>query len=194
MNNKIALSAAAALIISATPALAAENSAGGVINFNGAITDTTCTINGGKSADFTVALNPITVTEAGTTPGIINQNKKTISLTFSDCSPAAGTADTPLTIYFSSADNISTDGNYLQNTTVNENDASVARNVGFAISKAGEATALPLNKPFVTDIKGTSVSPDTETLTLDIHYYKTNAQTAKVGSLASNVIYTISYL
>lgn len=71
MNNKFALSVATALILSATPALAAEKAAGGVINFSGAITDTTCTINGGKSADFTVALNPITVEDAGTTQGII---------------------------------------------------------------------------------------------------------------------------
>lgn len=73
MNNKFALSVATALILSATPALAAEKAAGGVINFSGAITDTTCTINGGKSADFTVALNPITVEDAGTTQGIITK-------------------------------------------------------------------------------------------------------------------------
>ncbi len=41
----------------AAPVAAEDNSAGGVINFTGAITDTTCTINGGKSADFTVALS-----------------------------------------------------------------------------------------------------------------------------------------
>ncbi|MBP6122413.1 MULTISPECIES: fimbrial protein [Providencia] len=195
MNNTFALSAATALILSASSVLAADNSAGGVINFSGAITDTTCTINGGKSADFTVALNPITVTEAGTKTGLIDKNKKTISLTFSDCAPAAKVADTPLTIRFSSADNISTDGNYLQNTTVNENDQAVARNVGFAIAKSGTNTALPLNKPFVTDIKGNKTNPaEPETLALDIYYYKTNAQPAKVGSLSSNVTYTISYL
>ncbi len=33
MNNKFALSVATALILSATPALAAEKAAGGVINF-----------------------------------------------------------------------------------------------------------------------------------------------------------------
>lgn len=195
MNNKFALSAATALILSATPALSADNSAGGVINFSGAITDTTCTINGGKSADFTVALNPITAADAGTTTGLIDKNKKTIALTFSNCAPAAKAADTPLTIHFSSADNISTDGNYLQNTTVNENDVSVARNVGFAIAKPGTKTAIPLNKPFVTDIKGNGTnSAQPESLALDIYYYKTNALPAKVGSLSSNVTYTISYL
>ncbi len=194
MNRKISACFTASIIIFAPQVLAIEKSAGGVINFNGAITDTTCTINGGKSSDFTVTLNPITVTDAGTDIGIINKNKKTISLTFSDCSPATEKENTPLTIYFSSANNISTDGYYLKNMTVNENDSSISRNVGFAISKAGTATALPLNKPFITDIKGDSTSPNTETLNLDIHYYKTNALAAKVGSLSSNVVYTISYL
>lgn len=194
MKNKFALSAATALILSATPAIAADSAAGGVINFSGAITDTTCTINGGKSADFTVALNPITVTDAGTKPGIITKNKKTVAMTFSDCAPAAGTAETPLKVHFSSADNISTDGKYLQNTTVNENDIAIARNVGFAITKTSDQTPIALNQPLVTNIKGNKTGPDAETLALDIYYYKTNALPAKVGSLNSNVTYTISYL
>ncbi|WP_272690349.1 fimbrial protein [Providencia sp. PROV152] len=192
MNNKFALSAATALILSATPALAADSAAGGVINFSGAITDTTCTINGGKSADFTVALNPITVEDAGTEQGIITKNKKTVALTFSNCTSASGVADTPLKIYFSSANNISTDGKYLQNTTVNENDTSVSRNVGFAITKTTDQIPLLLNQPLVTDIKGNDSK--TDTLALDIYYYKTNALPARVGSLGSNVTYTISYL
>lgn len=192
MNNKFALSAATALILAATPAMAEDSSAGGVINFSGAITDTTCTINGGKSADFTVALNPISVDEAGTKPGIITKNKKTVSLTFSNCTPASKTADAPLKIYFSSANNISTDGKYLLNTTVNESDVKFARNVGFAITKTTDQTPLILNQPLVTNIKGNEATP--ETLALDIYYYKTNALPAQVGSLSSNVTYTISYL
>lgn len=64
-----------ATAIASTSAVAADNSAGGVINFTGAISDTTCTINGGKSADFTVALSPISVKDAGNTVGLINKNK-----------------------------------------------------------------------------------------------------------------------
>nr|ELR5114009.1 type 1 fimbrial protein [Providencia stuartii] len=192
MNNKFTLSAATALILAATPAMAEDSSAGGVINFSGAITDTTCTINGGKSADFTVALNPISVDEAGTKPGIITKNKKTVSLTFSNCTSANKAEDAPLKIYFSSANNISTDGKYLLNTTVNENDANVSRNVGFAITKTTDQTPLVLNQPLVTNIKGNEATP--ETLALDIYYYKTNALPARVGSLSSNVTYTISYL
>jgi major type 1 subunit fimbrin (pilin) len=177
----LAVLAAALTSVGAT---AADNSAGGVISFSGAVTDTTCTINGGKSADFTVALSPISVTK----------NKKSFSLTFSGCTPAAGTAGTPLKIYFSSANNISTDGKYLLNSSVNESDAAVAKNVGFSLAEPGSSTPIPLNVPYVTKIKGDKTAPDAETLTLDAYYYKTNALEAKVGELSSNVTYTISYL
>lgn len=183
-----------AAALNAGYASAEDNAAGGVINFTGAITDTTCTINGGKSADFTVALSPITVDDAGTTVGPITKNKKTISLTFSGCSPAAGTAGTPLKIYFSSADNISTDGKYLLNNTVNESDASVSRNVGFSLAEPGSSSPIALNQPYVTNIMGDKAAPDSETLNLDVYYYKTNSEAAKVGALSSNVTYTVSYL
>ncbi|HIH6747508.1 TPA: fimbrial protein [Enterobacter hormaechei] len=183
-----------AAAIASTSAVAADNSAGGIINFTGAITDTTCTINGGKSADFTVALSPISVNDAGNTVGLITKNKKSIALTFSGCSPAAEKAGTPLQVYFSSADNISTDGKYLVNNSVNENDASVARNVGFALVEPGSSTPITLNQPYLTNIMGTATAPDSETLTLDVYYYKTNAADATVGALSSNVTYTISYL
>ncbi|WP_370671121.1 fimbrial protein [Serratia ficaria] len=175
-------------------AMAADNSAGGVISFTGAVTDTTCTINGGKSADFTVALSPISVTDAGVVVGPITKNKKSFSLTFSGCTPAAGTAGTPLKIYFSSANNISTDGKYLLNSSVNESDAAVAKNVGFSLAEPGSSTPIPLNVPYLTKIKGDQTAPDSETLTLDAYYYKTNVSAAKVGELSSNVTYTISYL
>ncbi|HFK5384840.1 type 1 fimbrial protein [Escherichia coli] len=181
-----------AAAIASTSAVAAENSAGGIINFTGAISDTTCTINGGKSADFTVALSPISVKDAGTTVGLIPKNKKSISLTFSGCSAATGKADTQLKMYFSSADNISTDGKYLLNNSVNESDTSVARNVGFALVQPGTATPITLNQPYNTHITGTAAAP--ESVTLDVYYYKTNTTPATVGELSSNVTYTISYM
>ncbi|HFT9342531.1 fimbrial protein [Escherichia coli] len=183
-----------AAAIASTSAVAAENSAGGIINFTGAISDTTCTINGGKSADFTVALSPISVKDAGTKVGLISKNKKSISLTFSGCSAATGKADTQLKMYFSSADNISTDGKYLLNNSVNESDASVARNVGFALVAPGTNAPIALNLPYDTHIMGTAAAPESETLTLDVYYYKTNTTPATVGELSSNVTYTISYM
>lgn len=194
MFKKIMTVSVLAAAVASTNVMAEDSSAGGVINFTGAITDTTCTINGGKSADMTVALSPISVSDAGTTVGLITKNKKTIALTFSGCTPAAGTAGTPLKIYFSSADNISTDGKYLQNNSVNENDSSVARNVGFALVKPGTTTPILLNQAFTTSVLGNKVAPEAETMNLDVYYYKTNATAASVGSLSSNVTYTVSYL
>ncbi|EJB4136544.1 type 1 fimbrial protein [Escherichia coli] len=185
-----------AAAIASTSAVAAENSAGGIINFTGAISDTTCTINGGKSADFTVALSPISIAEAGNRVGLITKNKKSIALTFSGCSAATGKTGNPLIMHFSSADNISTDGKYLLNNSVNESDASVARNVGFALVEPGSNEPITLNKPYKTHIMGTAgteTTPESETLTLDVYYYKTNAAPATVGELSSNVTYTISY-
>lgn len=193
LKNIISLTVLAAAMTSGM-ATATDQAAGGVINFSGAITDTTCTINGGKSADFTVALSPISVSDAGTAVGPITKNKKSISLTFSGCSPAAGTAGTPLKVYFSSADNISTDGKYLLNNSVNESDAAVARNVGFSLAEPTSSTPIPLNQPYTTKVMGDKTAPDAETLTLDVYYYKTNSDAAKVGSLSSNVTYTVSYL
>jgi major type 1 subunit fimbrin (pilin) len=194
MVNKILSLTVLAAALNSGSALAADQSAGGIISFSGAITDTTCTINGGKSADFTVALSPISVVDAGNTVGPIIKNKKSFSLTFSNCSPASGTSGQPLKIYFSSADNISTDGKYLLNDTVNEQDTAVSKNVGFSLANANASTPIALNQPFVTDILGNSADPDSETLTLDAYYYKTNTAAAKVGALHSNVTYTISYL
>ncbi len=91
MMKKMFSVAIMAAAVAAPTAFAENNAAGGIINFTGAITDTTCTINGGKSADFTVALSPISVTDAGNAVGPITKNKKSFSLTFSGCSPAAGT-------------------------------------------------------------------------------------------------------
>ncbi|MTH47818.1 fimbrial protein [Intestinirhabdus alba] len=196
MSDKFFVVTALSVTLFSGYALADNNSAGGAINFSGAITDTTCTINGGKSADFTVVLNPISVSDAGTTVGPITKNKKSFSLTFSGCTGASTTTNnkTPLKMYFSSAQNISTDGKYLINTTVNENDPAVALNVGFSLAKPGAATPILLNQPFDTGVLGNKTAPDAETITLDVYYYKTNALAARVGSLSSNLTYTISYL
>ncbi|WP_178128858.1 fimbrial protein [Pseudomonas sp. ADAK18] len=184
--------AALASVLASANVMADDNAAGGVISFSGAITDTTCTINGGKSADFTVALSPISVIDAGNAVGPLTKNKKSFSLTFSGCTPAAGVAGTPLKMYFSSADNISTDGKFLLNNTVNESDADVAKNVGFSLAKPGSIAPIQLNVPLDTGISGAGTTP--ETLVLDAYYYKTNAADAKVGALSSNLTYTISYL
>lgn len=191
IKNAITLSLLAMALSTAT-AYAADNVSGGTITINGAISDTTCTINGGKTADFTVDLSPITVTDAGTTVGIIDKNQKAFAMTFTNCTQ--GEKNDTLKMYFSSANNISNDGKYLINTSVNEADPAVAKNVGFALStNDAKSTPIALNKPFDTKIKGNQDGV-VETLTLFASYYKTNATAAKIGELHSNVTYTISYL
>lgn len=195
LKNKLTLSLLSVAILS-TSAFAATNSAGGIISFSGAISDTTCTINGGNSADFSILLDPITVTDAGTTAStVIAKNQKEFALTFSDCAPASTPSGSNLKIHFSSANTISTSGLYLVNDTANENDPLVAKNVGFSLSTpAAPTVAIPLNATFDTGIKGDKTAPDSDTLRLIASYYKTNATAAKTGPVHSNVIYTVSYL
>lgn len=197
IKQAFSLAVLAAALTSAN-VMATENVAGGVISFNGAISDTTCTINGGRNSDFTVALSPISVADAGNTVGLITKNKKTFSLTFSDCSPVAvvaeGGAPNPLRVHFSSADNISVDGRYLLNNSVDENNAAVAKNVGFSLTAAGSLAPIQLNLPYNTTVLGRTAAPGFETLSFDAYYYKTGTAAAKVGALSSNLTYTISYL
>ena len=63
-----------AAAIASTSAVAADNSAGGIINFTGAITDTTCTMNGGKAQTLPLRF-PYFGKDAGTTVGLITKNK-----------------------------------------------------------------------------------------------------------------------
>lgn len=175
--------------------LAATNSAGGIISVVGAISDTTCKINGGDSANFTILLDPISVADAGTAAfAVVQKNQKAFKLTFSDCAPAGGSGSN-LKFHFSSPSTISTDGQYLVNDTVDENNPSVAKNVGFSLSTpSATTTAIPLNTPFDTGVKGDKTAPQADELTFIVSYYKTRAEPAKAGPLHSNLIYTISYL
>lgn len=186
MNKTIlALVLSGAAIFSAS-SFAQTERAGGVINITGAISDTTCTINGGKSADFTVPLAPISIEQAGVTVGLIKENAKTIKLSFSNCTPATG--DGNLKMSFSSESTISNDGKYLINTSADENGPD-AKHVGFALTK--DNALVPLDKALDTGVKGNTETP--EELILGVNYYKPDAVPAVTGPLASTVTYTVSY-
>lgn len=177
-------------------ALSATLAAGGLINISGAISDTTCTINGGNSADMTILLDPITITDAGTTANtVLTKNQKTFSLSFSNCAPAPGTLSTTLKMHFAGSPNISSSGLYLVNDTVNENDTTVSRNVGFSLSNTSTTTTpIALNSTLDTGLTGTNTTGAGGTYSFVASYYKTNALPATAGSLHSSVIYTVSYL
>jgi major type 1 subunit fimbrin (pilin) len=191
VKNKYVLTLLSLAVVS-FPSLAATESEGGILNFSGAISDTTCTINGGDTTTLTIVLNPITVTDAGTAANtVITKNQKAFDLTFSDCAPASVPVSN-LKIYFSSA-NISNSGLYLTNTSVDESDSSVARNVGFSLSTTGaRTTPIPLNSALDTGFVGGGAT--TETLSLVASYFKTTAAAARAGAIESNVVYTVSYL
>lgn len=159
----------------------AVTAAGGIINITGAISDTTCTINGGNSADFAVLLDPITVTDARVTANtVITKNQKAFTMTFSDCAPASVPPGSNLKIHFASPNNISSTGNYLINDTVNEGDPSVAKNVGFSLSSTtAPSVALSLNAAYDTGVKGDKTAPASDQVTLIASYYKTNTSPAK---------------
>jgi len=191
IKNKYVLTLLSLAVVS-FPSLAVTNSEGGTLNFSGAISDTTCTINGGDSSTLTIVLNPITVTDAGPTANtVITKNQKTFDLTFSDCAPASVPASN-LKIYFSSA-NISNSGLYLTNTLVDESDPATAKNVGFSLSTTqARTTPIPLNNALDTGLSGAGATA--ETFSLVASYYKTAVAAAKPGAIQSNVVYTVSYL
>lgn len=181
---------------------ASTNVSGGTINFTGAVTDATCTINGNSSESLSVVLNPITTQQAGTTEGLIDAGKKSFSLDFSNCSSATkaaksdgtdtGTAPAPtLKMQFSSPNTISNDGKYLINQ---ENDAQGnPRNVGIAIVLQNKET-LPvvLNQKLDTQFTGSSATPDK--LNFYAKYYKVGTLAAEAGTVRTMVTYSISYL
>lgn len=172
---------------------------GGTINFTGAVTDATCTINGNNSADLSVVLNPISTEQAGTSEGLIDVGKKAFSLDFSNCSSAnivnTGNGETPTTpnlqMQFSSPNTISNDGKYLINQ---ENDPQGnPRNVGVAIVLQNtETQPIPLNQMLDTKLGGTSSSP--ETLNFYAKYYKVGTQPAEAGTVRTMVTYSVTYL
>lgn len=176
---------------------ASTNVSGGIINFTGAVTDSTCTINGNNPASLSVALNPITTEQAGTSEGLIDAQKKAFSLDFSNCSSAKtpGVGETraapTLKIQFSSSNTISNDGKYLINQ---ESDANgKPRNVGIAIVlQNSETQPIMLNQTLDTKLAGNTSKP--ETLNFYAKYYKADTQPAEAGTVRTMVTYSVSYL
>ncbi|MER2473921.1 fimbrial protein [Photorhabdus laumondii] len=192
--NKLALSTTAALIFATGSAVAANDTAGGTLHFSGAVTDATCTINGGASANLSIILEPISVTQAGQKEGLIDFGKKAFSLEFSNCqSKAVGfdPATSMLKIQFSSSHTISNDAKYLVNQELNAN--GKPKNVGIAIVKhAEENNPIMLNKAFDTGIKGSETIP--EVVDFYAKYYKVGAGDADHGKVVTMVTYHVTYL
>ncbi|MCC8376529.1 hypothetical protein CKY10_19455 [Photorhabdus sp. HUG-39] len=192
--NKLALSTTAALIFATGSAVAANEAAGGILHFSGAVTDATCTINSGASANLSIILEPISVTQAGQKEGLIDYGKKAFSLEFSNCqSKAVGfdPATSMLKIQFSSSHTISNDAKYLVNQELNAN--GKPKNVGIAIVKhTEENNPIMLNKAFDTGIKGSETTP--EIVDFYAKYYKVGTDAAEPGKVVTMVTYHVTYL
>ncbi|MBM7344578.1 fimbrial protein [Pantoea coffeiphila] len=197
MNKIITISSAVSLTVFSYTSLASTNVSGGTINFTGAVTDSTCTINGNNPASLSVALNPITTEQAGTAEGLIDTEKKAFSLDFSNCSSAqsaaaGGTQPAPtLKIQFSSSNTISNDGKYLINQENGPN--GQANNVGIAIVlQDSETQPIMLNQALDTKLAGNTSKPDT--LNFYAKYYKVDTKPAQAGTVRTMVTYSVSYL
>lgn len=197
MNKVITISTTASLALTSFMSIASTNVSGGTINFTGAVTDSTCTINGNNPASLSVALNPITTEQAGTTEGLIDAEKKAFSLDFSNCSSvqtvaAGGTKPaSTLKIQFSSSNTISNDGKYLINQENGANGQS--NNVGIAIVLQNtETQPVMLNQTLDTKLAGNTSKP--ETLNFYAKYYKVDTKPAQAGTVRTMVTYSVSYL
>ncbi|WP_455812479.1 hypothetical protein [Pseudomonas graminis] len=75
MGKAIFISSVISFACASSFSYATTNVSGGTINFSGAVTDSTCTINGNNSESLSVVLNPITTQQAGTAEGLIDAGK-----------------------------------------------------------------------------------------------------------------------
>lgn len=199
MGKKIIISSAIGFAFASSLSYASTSVSGGTLNFSGAVTDATCTINGNNSESLSVVLNPITTQQAGTTEGLIDAGKKSFSLDFSNCSSTQaingdGSGSTPapsLKMQFSSPNTISNDGKYLINQ---ENDLQGnPRNVGIAIVLQNKETQpIALHQQLDSQLAGNAATP--ETLNFYAKYYKVGTLAAEAGTVRTMVTYSISYL
>lgn len=199
MGKAIFISSVISFACASSFSYATTNVSGGTINFSGAVTDSTCTINGNNSESLSVVLNPITTQQAGTAEGLIDAGKKSFSLDFSNCSSVqaikegdSGSTPAPtLKMQFSSPNTISNDGKYLINQE--NNLQGNPRNVGIAIVLQNKETQpIPLHQQLDSQLAGNTTTP--ETLNFYAKYYKVGTLAAEAGTVRTMVTYSISYL
>jgi major type 1 subunit fimbrin (pilin) len=159
----------------------AAQASDGIINFTGALTAQTCTINGGAGKDFTVALPTVSTanfTGLGSVAGATN-----FSINVTACMGVTG-----YTAYFEANQNIDLTNGKLKNT-----DTSGPQNVQIELlNAANTATPIDLSKPSGSQ----GVTPGTfannaGTSNFIARYYATGATSA--GAVASQVTYSLVY-
>jgi major type 1 subunit fimbrin (pilin) len=159
----------------------AAQASDGIINFTGALTAQTCTINGGAGRNFTVALP--TVSTANFTGDTKTAGATNFSINVTECIGVTG-----YTAYFEANQNINLNTGRLKNTNT-----SGAQNVEIELlNAANTATPIDLTKPFGSQgvTAGTFTNP-AGTSNFIARYYATGATTA--GLVASQVTYSLVY-
>ncbi|MDR5802230.1 fimbrial protein [Caballeronia sp. LZ001] len=179
-KSLISAMVAAALGLVASAAFASD----GTITFNGALTATTCTINGNgtSSKDFTVTLPTVstsTLTASGQTAGTTSYN---IALT--GCAPVTATSEAGV-FYEAGATVDANDGRLIVATGGAGNVKLQLLNADGSMIKAGYSRELQ-------NVKSADISSGAASLSYQVQYYATGATTA--GAANSSVIYSIDYM
>lgn len=166
---------------------------GGIISFNGAVSDTTCNVTTNNGADFTVNVSPIAKSDLGTTVGVVSASATPFTLNVSDCTgfDATSTAAQSLEITFSGS-NVSDDMTYLKN------ESGTAQGVGIAITADG-ASAVKLGTAMGTGLTTTQSGNtvyDTGAagaINLYANYYNYGGVSASTGSVVTTATYSFNY-
>jgi major type 1 subunit fimbrin (pilin) len=183
MKNSV-LSALVATVFGLAAASAHAAAGDGTITFNGALTATTCTINGnGTSAkDFSVTLPTVstnTLKTAGDTAGSTGFN---IALT--GCTPVTATSQASVFYEAGATTDLADNGLLLVDAGGAQNVKLQLRNQDGSTIKAGFSRELQGSKP-------ASLASGAATLYYMVQYYAKGATTA--GAANSSVVYSIDY-
>jgi major type 1 subunit fimbrin (pilin) len=179
--KKFALSALTVAAIAPTLALA---DGGGTINFEGELTDNTCTIAGnGAGKDFTVTLPKIGVSAVNADPADgVGNTKFTIKL--SNCTPTAGT----VSLYFEPSAKVDLATGRLKNTEGTATNVEVGlKNADFSKITLGNDAATQ-NSQAITITGGNSAE-----VVYWAAYYKAPAGTATAGTVKTSTVYTLMW-
>jgi major type 1 subunit fimbrin (pilin) len=165
-------------------AAAGAHASDGTITFNGALTATTCTINGNgtNAKDFTVTLPTVStsnLTAAGQTAGSTGFN---IALTA--CSPVTATSKAAVFYEAGATTDLSDNGLLRVDTGGAQNVKLQLLNADGSAIKAGFSRDLQNSKP-------ADLSSGAATLYYMVQYYAKGATTA--GAANSSVVYSIDY-
>jgi major type 1 subunit fimbrin (pilin) len=176
------LSALVATVVGLTAA-GAHAQGDGTITFNGALTATTCTINGNgtSSKDFTVTLPTVstsTLTAAGQTAGRVSY-----SVQLTGCTPV--TASSKASVFYEAGATVDAATGLLRV------DAGGAQNVALQLMNE-DGSPIKAGYPLETqNSKYANLSSGAATLYYAVQYYAQGATTA--GAANSSVVYSIDY-